>query len=121
VINGDRNAAYLKAGFSGTPKTCNSNAYKLFRQLQNIIQEQIEKKIGRGAIKALSVIEELMDNSDSDTVKLAAAKDYLSRAGYDVPVESRVRVEKVDDSSLEDDIQELLDKAQVKEDQPTKH
>lgn len=105
---GTRNEAYRLAGFSIEGRGWKAQARKLFFQLQKIIQERIELKFGQGAILAMNIVQEIMqDDKVSAAVRLNAAKDFLSRAGYDRPLESRVQV--TDKRSKEEIDRELAD------------
>jgi hypothetical protein len=109
---GCRREAYREAGFSVEGRGWTSNARNLFIACEGIIKDRIELGIGEGAILALAIIKQIMqDESVSPAVRLNAAKDYLNRAGYDVPVEQQVVVRdetKLTDAELNAKIQELL-------------
>lgn len=108
---GDRNEAYLFAGYSPSRKSHRANARLLYIELHEIIQSRIESKIGEGAVTALNVILDMMQNSSSDAVRLQCAKDYLWRAGYDKPIESKITIDDLrdlDDSALADEIKALV-------------
>jgi len=82
VETGDYLVSMREAGFK------DSNPYKLKLQGKALVIENkdaIDKKfyqrLREGGPRALTVIERLMD-SDSDTVKLNAAKEILDRGGY---------------------------------------
>lgn len=112
IKTADRNASYKAAGYA----PARANALRLHRRVSDIIESEVQKKIQTGAIIALNVVQGLMENATSEAVKLAAAKDYLTRAGKDTPVESEVRVldsRKETDKELEDELGSLLDKATV--------
>lgn len=110
-----RSEAYLAAGFSGSPHTCRANARKLFFELQFILHDRIQTRIEDGGILGLKVIKELMLNSKSDAVRLAAAKDSLARAGYDVPIEQVFTVkEERSDEDIKAELDDLLTKAGLK-------
>ena len=90
---GDRKEAFEKAGYSVEGRGWTANARALFLSLEKIITERVDMKIGDGAVVAFNVVREIMIDKDvSPAVRLNAAKDYLNRAGYDVPVETRVNI-----------------------------
>lgn len=84
---GDHIQAHIDAGFNSSDRTRAMHARRLRMDLEPFITERVEQKIGSGAVRAFNVIEDLMMKAKSEQVKLAAAKDLLSRAGYDKPQE----------------------------------
>ena len=67
------------------------NAYKVKlkgRELLEANRDEVDKKFNarlkEGGPRALGVIERLMATSDSDTVKLNAAKEMLDRGGHKI-------------------------------------
>ena len=67
------------------------NAYKVKLQGSELLdknRDEVDKKfharLKEGGPKALGIIERLMDTSDSDTVRLNAAKEMLDRGGHKV-------------------------------------
>ena len=82
VETGDYLVSMREAGFK------DKNPYKLKLQGKALVienKEEIDKKfqqrLREGGPRALTVIEQLM-HSESDTVKLNAAKESLDRGGY---------------------------------------
>ena len=82
VETGDYLVSMREAGFK------DKNPYKLKLQGRALVienKEEIDKKfqqrLREGGPRALTVIEQLM-HSESDTVKLNAAKEILDRGGY---------------------------------------
>ena len=82
VETGDYLVSMREAGFK------DKNPYKLKLQGRALVienKEEIDKKfqqrLTEGGPRALTVIEQLM-HSESDTVKLNAAKEILDRGGY---------------------------------------
>lgn len=112
--SGDRDDAYLKAGYKPGKRSHRVNARALFLELQYVIKEEIDKRIGRGAVMALKIIREIMeDEKQTGTVRLQAAKDYLSRAGYDKPAESNLNINDmrdIKDDELQQEVDALLAK-----------
>ena len=109
---GDRNEAYLAAGYSVEGRGWKANARKMFLELESIIKERIDLRIGEGSILALGVIREIMEDKNvSPAVRLNAAKDYLQRAGYDKPIETTLNINSLDkasDEEIDAEIQTLL-------------
>ena len=100
--NGDKFVAYEEAGFSMSTRGWKAAASKLFRQMADVIRDRIDQKIGEDAMVALSIVRELMVSPDvSPAVRLNAAKDYLSRAGYDKVETQRIEID--DKRNLSDD------------------
>jgi len=108
---GDRNEAYRLAKYSIEGRGWRANARAMFLDLEPIIRDRIETRIGEGAIVALTVIKSLMTDKDvSPAVRLNACKDYLSRAGYDVATETKVHISdeaRLSDSELKAEILRL--------------
>ena len=85
VETGDYLVAMKDAG------STEKNAYKVKlkgRELLEANRDEVDKKfharLKEGGPRALGVIERLMVTSDSDTVKLNAAKEMLDRGGHKV-------------------------------------
>ena len=83
VETGDYLVSMKDAGFK------EKNAYKVKlkgRELLDQNRDEVDKKfharLKEGGPRALGVIEHLMVTSDSDTVKLNAAKEMLDRGGH---------------------------------------
>lgn len=77
--------AFHAAGY-----TCNqgksmakNRSKRLQRNLWLHIEKRIKEKVSETATLAISVLEKLMREADSENVRLNAARDILSRAGYD--------------------------------------
>lgn len=113
--SGDKYKSYTDAGYNPSARTLRANAYKLYRELEPVIRAQIDKKIGKGAIMALNIVEELMlDPKQPGSVRYQCAKDYLNRAGYDQPTETKLTIDDlrgVEDQDLKSEIEELIGKA----------
>jgi len=85
VETGDYLVAMKDAG------STEKNAYKVKlkgRELLEANRDEVDKKFNarlkEGGPRALGVIERLMVTSDSDTVKLNAAKEMLDRGGHKI-------------------------------------
>lgn len=114
---GDRNKAYHEAGYSVEGRGWAANARALFLSLEKIITARVDMKIGDGAVIAFNVVREIMeDDKVSPAVRLNAAKDYLNRAGYDVPVETRVNI---NDERQLSDVEIAAEIKRITDDLPT--
>ena len=105
---GDKIEAYTLAGFTGQTSSARTNAVRLHRKLADVIEARVEDRIGTGAMMALNVIQTLMVSAESEAVKLAAAKDYLTRAGRDLPQVSKHLIDDTRDTTTQDIDQEIL-------------
>ena len=72
--------AAIMAGYS--EKTAQVMGSKLKKQFREEIADRTRTRLMDGAGMALYTILDLVKNSTSDTVKLAAARDLLDRSGY---------------------------------------
>ena len=70
----------IMAGYS--EKTAQVMGAKLKKQFREEIADRTRTRLMDGAGMALDTILDLVKNSTSDTVKLAAARDLLDRSGY---------------------------------------
>jgi len=88
---GDRNEAYRKAGYSVEGRAWKANARAMFLKFEAIIEARVETRIGEGALLALTVIQELMEDPNCPpAVRLKCAQDYLKRGGRDRDPEVKV-------------------------------
>lgn len=65
----------------------------LSEEFQNKYDETMRARVKEIASKANEVIFELMGNAKSETVRLNAAKEFVSRAGYDAPTKQEIKAE----------------------------
>ena len=77
---GDHVEAARRAGYS--EKTLNNQACKLKRELSGEIESELRFNFVSHAPNALRILTELAEYSNSDSVRLQAARDLLDRAGY---------------------------------------
>lgn len=77
----DPKEAFLAAGYAES--NANPRAQRLQRYLWQHIEKRIKERVSESARLALTVLENLMVTAESENVKLNAARDILSRAGYD--------------------------------------
>jgi len=66
----------------GGYKPNRNTGYVLKKKHQEEIEKRMQERLRQTGPKALAVVENLMDNAMSETVRLGAAKDMLDRAGY---------------------------------------
>jgi hypothetical protein len=94
--------AYREAGYTGkSPGVFKHRANRTQRYLWPHIEKRIEERVSETATMALGVLEQLLQ-SDSDTVRLNAARDILSRAGYDAVQKQETTVKEVSELSDEE-------------------
>jgi len=111
LVDGKMSAhdAFIHAGYSKTK--AGPRALRLQRHLWLHIERRIKDRVSETATLALNVLEQLMQTADSENVRLNAARDILSRAGYDA-VQRQERVIKdateLTDEELEKQLSELL-------------
>ena len=82
VDTGDYLVSMKEAGYKDkNPYQLQAKGKKLVEQNREEVDKRFHARLKEGGPRALTVIERLMD-SDSDTVKLNAAKEILDRGGY---------------------------------------
>jgi|TARA_R110000744_G_scaffold182205_1_gene301391 predicted DNA-binding protein len=96
--------AFYAAGY-----TCNQSkalaknrSKRLQRYLWLHIEKRIKEKVSETATLAISVLEKLMREADSENVRLNAARDILSRAGYDAVHKQETTVREANELSDEE-------------------
>ena len=92
--------AYFAAGYSKDQSKHRSK--RLQRHLWLHIEDRIKQRVGETATLALNTLEELMRNAESENVKLNAARDILSRAGYDATQRRETTIKEVSELSDEE-------------------
>lgn len=117
IRTASRDDAYKDSGYSIVGRGWKANARKLYFELFECIKQRIDDRIGAGAIIALSIVKEIMeDTTVSPAVRLNAAKDYLQRAGYDKPVETNINLNdntKKTDEQIQQEIRALMQPLQA--------
>jgi|TARA_R110002020_G_scaffold67910_2_gene178177 hypothetical protein len=93
--------AYLEAGYTDT-KNNQHLSKRLQRHLWLHIEDRIKQRVGETATLALNVLEDLMRSGESENVRLNAARDILSRAGYDATQRSETTIKEVADLTDEE-------------------
>ena len=99
--------AFHAAGYKSTSSCPKNRSKRLQRHLWRHVEKRIEEKVSETATLALSVLEDLMRTAESENVKLNAARDILSRAGYDAvhKQETTLReVSELSDTELDEQI-----------------
>jgi len=122
VETGDAVRSARFAGYdNGDERRLRTHASNLKCQLKDEIDGLMKEKLKGVGPKALNVMEDLMDRSDSDTVRFQAAKDLLDRSGWkspDTETEVRKSVEEMEAQLValvgEDGAKVLLAKVSIK-------
>ena len=95
--------AFYAAGYKGDSENANkSRSKRLQRHLWLHIEHRIQQRVGETSTMALNVLEELMRSAESENVRLNAARDILSRAGYDATQRSETTIKEVSDLTDEE-------------------
>ena len=105
--------AWVRAGYS---EGQSRQAMHKLRTNWRLVDKMIDERIGSHAPLALNVVVDLMKNAKSETVRLNAAKDILSRAGKDKPVQithSTKEPEDLPDEELDAEIIALADRLNI--------
>ena len=92
--------AFRAAGYSKDQSK--HRAKRLQRHLWLHIEDRVKQRVGETATLALNTLEELMRNAESENVKLNAARDILSRAGYDATQRRETTIKEVSELSDEE-------------------
>tara|TARA_R110000824_G_scaffold401520_1_gene612758 strand:- start:4110 stop:4556 length:447 start_codon:yes stop_codon:yes gene_type:complete len=101
--------AFMAAGYSND-KEKKHRSRRLQRFLWLHIEDRIKQRVSETATLALNVLEDLMRSGESENVRLNAARDILSRAGYDATQRSETTIKEVadlTDEELDTQIQQL--------------
>jgi hypothetical protein len=102
--------AFFKAGYTAKKSNARNRAKRLQRHLWLHIEKRIRERVGETATLALTVLERLMRDADSENVRLNAARDILSRAGYDATHKQETvfrEVSDLSDKELDEQIERL--------------
>ena len=92
--------AFRAAGYSKDQSKHRSK--RLQRHLWLHIEDRIKKRVSETALLSLNVLEDLMRHGESENVKLNAARDILSRAGYDATQRQETTIKEVSELSDEE-------------------
>ena len=107
IENGDYKAAYIGAGYAPH----GSNARKKAEEMHVHIKQAIYAKIGSHVPWAIDEMVKLARGAKTESVKLNALKDILSRAGYDhaLVIENRdTDPDQMSDKEIAQEIQDLV-------------
>ena len=104
---GDAKRSAILAGYP--ERSAKAKGSQLKKQFQQEIKARTELKMMDGAQMALDTLLKLAEQSTSDTVKLAAAKDILDRSGYQaVQRVEQTHIEQSSTAELERELKALL-------------
>ena len=104
---GDAKRSAILAGYP--ERSAKAKGSQLKKQFQQEIKARTELKMMDGAQMALDTLLKLAEQSTSDTVKLAAAKDILDRSGYQsVTKIEQTNIESASTVELERELKALL-------------
>ena len=92
--------------FDCSEKNVACTASRLKAKLEDEIDQRFGKIIKKDSIKAFRIISNLMNNASQESIKLKAAQDVLSRAGYD-------SAQKFENVSKEETYPELINRLQA--------
>ena len=81
VLTGNATKSALSAGYKNSLSISNQ-ASRLKRELAQEINLEVSYTLKSSAPQALTTLVNLMNESNSDSVRLACAKDILDRAGF---------------------------------------
>ena len=79
--SGDAVQSAVNAGYKNSHTIVNQ-AWKLKKELSREISKRMQEKFVDKAPLAFGTLVELMNDSDSDTVRLQASKDIMDRGGF---------------------------------------
>ena len=103
--------AFTKCGYSVVGKGWQNQAYILNRRYARLIKEKIFDSISEHAVEAKDTVLELMRDLETPAnVRLACAKEIMTKAGWDMPIELRIDdARSMDDRELNGEITALLE------------
>ena len=92
----------------------NGNAYRLYKDLKEIIKEKRDDLVDENQVASLAtkIIEDIMVNPDvRPEIRLKAAQDVLHRTGHDKPKEVNLNqtVSELSDAELDEQLSELIE------------
>jgi len=106
---GDAVQSAVNAGYKNSHTIVNQ-AWKLKRELSREISKRMLEKFVDKAPVAFGTLTELMNESDSDTVRLQAAKDIMDRGGFKPKDTMVIEEEAKTIPELESELQMLVGK-----------
>lgn len=105
-------SAFLAAGYVDNHNLARNRALRLQRYLWLHIEKRIESRISETTTLALNVLDSLMRSAESENVRLNAARDILSRAGYDAVSKQETVIKEVSelsDKELDEALSKILE------------
>jgi len=81
VRSGDHPEAAKKAGYKDT-HTIRNQAWKLRRECADEITDELHRNFAEIEPRALKILSDLAENTESESVRLVATRDLLDRAGF---------------------------------------
>ena len=100
--------AAKKAGYKDT-HTLRNQACKLRRECADEITDELHRNFAEIAPRALNILSDLSENTESESVRLGANHDLLDRAGFR-PVDQHEIVKKKSVEELNDKLVSLVGK-----------
>lgn len=102
--------AFALAGYAPD----NGNAYRLYKDLKDIIKDRRDDLIEENQVASLAtqIIEDIMcDPENGAAIRLKAAQDILHRTGHDKPKEVNLNktVSDLSDAELDEQLSELIE------------
>ena len=107
VLTGNATKSALSAGYKNSLSISNQ-ASRLKRELAQEINQEVSYTLKSSAPQALTTLVSLMNESNSDSVRLACAKDILDRAGFKPADRKEDYVQQKSLSDLESELIQLL-------------
>jgi phage terminase small subunit len=106
-LTGNATQSAIEAGYS--EKTAKQKGYELKKFLSHEINEQTQKVLADKVPQNIHFLSELAEKAESESVRLAAIKDILDRAGLKPIERSEVTtVERMSDEEIQREIDALL-------------
>ena len=106
-LTGNATQSAVEAGYS--EKTAKQKGYELKKNLRHEINDQTQKVLADKIPQNLHFLSELAEKAESESVRLAAVKDILDRAGLKPVERSEVTtVERMSDEEIQRELDALL-------------
>lgn len=107
----DKFDAFEQAGFSTEGRGWRANARKLATRLAPVIADQVKLRIDSTVPASLDAIRELVEQTEDNRTRLAAAKWVMATAGYDQPVKhehTHKHVEELSEDAIREELRNIL-------------
>jgi len=106
-LTGNATQSAIEAGYS--EKTAKQKGYELKKNLRHEINDQTQKVLADKIPQNLHFLSELAEKAESESVRLAAVKDILDRAGLKPVERSEVTtVERMSNEEIQRELDALL-------------